>query len=123
MKMKIEEKTVCKYVVDGKEFDSYDDARKQVLSYIKNRLYDDKITIGPYKIFKVDNKDELESLFYDARPYDNIIDINDINSFPCFICEYYKGEYGYEYYTIEELIYSHEQMTSQLKEFLKENKE
>ena len=30
--MKIEEKTVCKYVIDGIEFDSYDDARKHVLS-------------------------------------------------------------------------------------------
>ena len=68
--MKIEEntKTVCKYVIDGIEFDSYDDARKHVLSCIQNRLYDNKINIGPYNIFKVNNKDELESLFYDARP-------------------------------------------------------
>ena len=29
--MKIEEKTVYKYVVDGVEFDSYDDARKHEL--------------------------------------------------------------------------------------------
>ena len=67
--MKIEEKTktVCKYVIDGIEFDSYEDVRKHELSCIQNRLYGNKINIGPYMIFKVNNKDELESLFYDAR--------------------------------------------------------
>ena len=118
--MKIEEKTVYKYVVDGVEFDSYDDARKHELSCIQNRLYDNKINIGPYMIFKVNNKDELESLFYNARPYDVIIDINVINNFPCFICRYDKGEYGYEYHTIEELIFTHEHIASKLKEFLSE---
>lgn len=121
--MKIEEKTVYKYVVDGVEFDSYDDARIHELSCIQNRLYDNKINIGPYMIFKVNNKDELESLFYNVRPYDVIIDINVINNFPCFICRYDKGEYGYEYHTIEELIFTHGHIASKLKEFLKENKE
>ena len=121
--MKIEEKTVYKYVVDGVEFDSYDDARKHELSCIQNRLYDKKINIGTYMRFKANKKDELESLFYNVRPYDVIIDINVINNFPCFICRYDKGEYGYEYHTIEELIFTHGHIASKLKEFLKENKE
>lgn len=122
--MKKVEKVVLRYVTDdGEEFDTEEKALEHEYEMIMNRLYDTKLKIDSYIIYKINNKDELK--VFKEKSYSSRtsieFDINEINEFPVFICEETFEDYYIVYNKMDDVLMFHEQMVEKLKNVSKSN--
>ena len=104
---------------DGNVYDSNKEARMHELMFVYKDLIKniECIEIDGYSLFKVNNVDELDALYFDVNLFDYIGAYGSDKEFPCLICRVYENNH-YDFYLIDELAKVHQELIYKLKKEL-----
>ena len=114
-------KIIIEYITDdGEIFYDEMEAKRHEKYLIKDRINKEAIKIGPYKIYKINNKYEFEvfknittgtaSKFYFSE--------NDIKSFPMYMTEETFDYYFYEYRLLIDVIEYHKVILEEISKLI-----
>ena len=119
--MEIRELTTYEYITkDGKTFTDKDQAYKHEYELIAKDIDNRAIKVGEYDVLTISSKEELVALKENADDTDTfLMDMENVNQFPYYICRSHDDEYYYCYYEdIDKVIAYHEKVLNKLKDIL-----
>ena len=116
--MKLNNKTeiVERFVTsDDMVFDNREDAVDHEYELTREKLYENSLIVGNYRIYLISDKDELGALannWYGERTFD----LPDDYKLPMFVCETSYDDFYYYYESLDSVIEKEEKRLSELKD-------
>jgi hypothetical protein len=114
--MKLNKTDIVQHYVtsDNMIFENKTDAVDHEYELTREKLYNNSLIIGNYRIYLISDKDELGALANDWY-CERTFDLPDDYSLPMFICESNCEDYYYYYETLDSVIEKEEQRLNELK--------
>lgn len=116
--MKLNNKTeiVERFVTsDNMVFDNREDAVDHEYELTREKLYENSLIVGNYRIYLISDKDDLRALannYYGERTFD----LPDDYELPMFVCESSYDDFYYYYEALDAVIEKEEERLSKLKD-------
>ena len=119
--MEVRELTTYEYITkDGKTFTDKSQAYKHEYELIVQDIDNRTIRVGEYDVLTINSKEELMALKMNADAEDTfLMNVEDVNQFPYYICRSYDDEYCFCYYKdMNKVITYQEKVLNELKNIL-----
>ena len=116
--MKLNNKTeIIEHFVtsDNMVFDNREDAVDHEYELTREKLYENSLIVGNYRIYLISDEDELGALannYYGERTFD----LPDNYNLPMFVCESSYDDFYYYYEALDDVIEKEEERLSKLKD-------
>ena len=116
--MKLNNKTeIIEHFVtsDNMVFDNREDAVDHEYELTREKLYENSLIVGNYRIYLISDEDELGALannYYGERTFD----LPDNYNLPMFVCETSYDDFYYYYEALDDVIEKEEERLSKLKD-------